>query len=286
LRVQGEQTYPVPPLAEGDGEALFSARARAVDPSFTASEAVGELCLRLDELPLALELAAARTALFSPEQLLERLSERLDLLKGARDADPRQRTLRATIEWSYDLLPEEEQRLFARLSVFAGGCSYEAAEEIADADADTLQSLLDKSLLRKRESAVGPRYWMLETIREYAAERLNASGYAEELHGRHTEHFLALAEEAEPHLVRDAEWLVRLDVEVDNVRSALDFAAAGETQRVLRATAALHDFWITRGYVSEGRDSRTPWRQTLSRLPHAAARSSLRAPPPSFQATR
>ena len=172
LRVRGEQTYPVPPLAESDGVALFSARARAVDPAFTSDEAVEELCLRLDELPLALELAAARTALFSPGQLLERLSERLDLLKGDRDADPRQQTLRATIEWSYDLLSEEEQALFARLSVFAGGCTYEAAEQIADADPDTLQSLLDKSLVRKRESEAEPRYWMLETIREYAAERL------------------------------------------------------------------------------------------------------------------
>ena len=176
LRVGGEQTYPVPPLAESDGEALFLTRARAVDPSFAASEAVRELCLRLDELPLALELAAARTALFSPEQLLEKLSQRLDLLKGERDADPRQQTLRATIEWSYDLLSQEEQDLFARLSIFAGGCSYEAAEQVADADPDTLQSLLDKSLLRKRESDAGPRYWMLETIREYATERLEHVG--------------------------------------------------------------------------------------------------------------
>jgi predicted ATPase/class 3 adenylate cyclase len=253
LRVRGEQTYPVPPLAERDGEALFSARARAVDPSFVPSETVGHLCARLDELPLALELAAARTALFSPEQLLERLSGRLDLLRGERDADPRQQTLRATIEWSYDLLSVAEQELFGRLSIFAGGCTYEAAEQVSGADPDTLQSLLDKSLLRKRDSELGPRYWMLETIREYAAERLEASGEAELLGQRHAEHFLALAEEAEPHLATDAEWLDRLDVEVDNVRGALDFAAAaGETERILRATAALHDFWFTRGYVLEG----------------------------------
>ena len=181
LRVGGEQTYPVPPLAESDGEALFLTRARAVDPGFTPSGAVRELCLHLDELPLALELAAARTALFSPEQLLEKLAQRLDLLKGERDADPRQQTLRATIEWSYDLLSDDEQRLFARLAVFAGGCTYEAAEEIAGADPDTLQSLLDKSLVRKRDSKLGPRYWMLETIREYAAERLEESGEADEL---------------------------------------------------------------------------------------------------------
>ncbi|MBM2822286.1 MAG: Adenylate/guanylate cyclase protein [Thermoleophilia bacterium] len=252
LRVSGEQTYPVPPLVESDGEALFVARARAVDPSFAPSEDVAELCARLDSLPLALELAAARTALFSPKQLLERISQRLDLLKGERDADPRQQTLRATIEWSYDLLSEEEQTLFAQLAVFAGGCTYEAAEAMCDADPDTLQSLLDKSLLRKRESELGPRYWMLETIREYASERLDASGETDKLRRGHAEWFLALAEEAEPHLAIDANWLDRLDLEVDNVRSALDFAAAAETQRVLRANAALHDFWFTRGYVSEG----------------------------------
>jgi predicted ATPase len=154
LRVSGEQAYPVPPLAEADGEVLFTTRARAVDPSFVTSEAVRKLCLRLDELPLALELAASRTALFSPEQLLERLSQRLDLLRGERDADPRQQTLRATIAWSYDLLSADEQLLYRRLGVFAGGCTYEAAEEVAWADPDTLQSLLDKSLLRKRRLGV------------------------------------------------------------------------------------------------------------------------------------
>ncbi len=253
LRVSGEQTYPVPPLAEPDGVALFSARARAVDPAFVSGEAVSELCLRLDELPLALELAAARTALFSPEQLLERLSQRLDLLKGERGADPRQQTLRATIEWSYDLLAEDEQRLFARLAVFAGGCTYEAAEEITGADPDTLQSLLDKSLVRKRDSKTGPRYWMLETIREYATEALNASGEADELRTRHTRHFLDLAEEAEAHLATGGRWLDRLDAEVDNLRSALDFATEMEPQRALRAAAALDDFWFMRGHILEGR---------------------------------
>ena len=127
LRVGGEQTWPVPPLDYDDGTTLFVTRAQAIDPTFTRSHAVEELCVRLDELPLAIELAAARTAVFSAEQLLERLSQRLDLLKGDRDADPRQKTLRATIEWSHDLLADEEQRLFARLAVFVGGCSYEAA---------------------------------------------------------------------------------------------------------------------------------------------------------------
>ncbi|MGZ4373150.1 MAG: ATP-binding protein, partial [Gaiellaceae bacterium] len=184
LRVRGEQTYPVPPLAEDDAEAFFVARARAVDPSFTESEAVTELCVRLDQLPLALELAAARTALLSPKQLLERLSQRLDLLKGDRDTDPRQRTLRATIEWSYDLLSAEEQELFGRLAVFAGGCSYEAAEQVAGAEPDPLQSLLDKSLLRRRETEHGPRYWMLESIREYAAGLLDQDDECQDLRER------------------------------------------------------------------------------------------------------
>jgi predicted ATPase/class 3 adenylate cyclase len=253
LRVGGEQTYPVPPLVESDGEALFVTRARAVDPAFVPSEVVRELCLRLDELPLALELAAARTAIFSPEQLLEKLSQRLDLLRGERDADPRQQTLRATIEWSHDLLSDNEQRLFRRLAVFAGGCTYEAAEEIATADPDTLQSLLDKSLLRKREAKIGPRYWMLETIRDYAAERLEASGEAEELRRRHAEYFLDLAEEAEPHLATGGTSLERLDAEMDNLRSALDFATGTAPQRALRAAAALHEFWFMRGHITEAR---------------------------------
>ena len=137
-------------------------------PQLEPSDEIAELCARLDSLPLAVELAAARTKALSPAQILERLSQRLDLLKGGRDADPRQQTLRATIEWSYDLLSAEEQQLFARLSVFAGGCTLEAAEEVSDADLDTLQSLVEKSLLR----FTNERYWMLETIREYAGERL------------------------------------------------------------------------------------------------------------------
>ena len=247
LRVSGEQTYPVPQLAESDGEALFLARARAVDPAFPWSDAVRELCARLDELPLALELAAARTGLFSPEQLLAKLSQRLDLLKGERDADPRQQTLRATIEWSYELLSEEEQRLFRRLAVFAGGCTYEAAEEIAGADPDTLQSLLDKSLLRKRDSKAGPRYWMLETIREYAAEKLETSGEAEELRRRHAEWVLALAR-ASRRPLRGPEqglWLERMRREEDNLRLALTWAIETEHGCLAAALAwALEVLWI------------------------------------------
>ena len=253
LRVSGEQTYPVPPLAESEGEALFAARARAVDPAFAPSEAVHELCQRLDELPLALELAAARTALFSPEQLLERLSQRLDLLKGERDADPRQQTLRATIEWSHELLSDEEQGLFRRLAVFAGGCTYEVAEKIAGADPDTLQSLLDKSLLRKRDSPIGPRHWMLETIREYAVEKLKASGEAGELRGRHAGHFMALAESLPRNVSVPKGWLDEIEAEVDNLRVALDhLAGAGNTQLALRLAGSLWRFWAIRGPHTEG----------------------------------
>ena len=163
LRVQGEVDYPVPPLAESEAVDLFCARAQ-LEP--TAE--IAELCRRLDSLPLAVELAAARTRALSPPQILERLAQRLDLLQGGRDADPRQQTLRATIEWSYDLLTEPERQLFRRLSVFAGGSTLEAAEAVCDAELDLLQSLVDKSLLRFSAA----RYWQLETIREYASEQL------------------------------------------------------------------------------------------------------------------
>jgi predicted ATPase/class 3 adenylate cyclase len=254
LRVRGEQTYPVPPLAEDDGEAFFVARARAVDPSFTTSDAVAELCIRLDELPLALELAAARTALFSPKQLLERLSERLDLLKGDRDADPRQRTLRATIEWSYELLTAEERELFGRLSVFTGGCSYEAAEQVAGAEPDPLQSLLDKSLLRKRETEQGPRYWMLESIREYAAGVLDRGDERRDLQERHVGFYLALVEEAEPNLTGSAQrrWYERVAIEEDNVREALTYVCdRADGERALMLAGTIWRFWWTRGQIAE-----------------------------------
>jgi predicted ATPase len=246
LRVRGEVEYPVLALAEPDAVELFCQRART-EPD----EAVHELCLALDNLPLALELAAARASVISPAQILDRLSRRLDLLKGGRDADPRQQTLRATVEWSYDLLTSGERQLFARLAAFAGGCTIEAAEEIADADLDTLQSLVDKSLLRH----TGERFWMLETIREYAAERLVESAEADELRQRHAQHFLALAEEAEPNLVEySSEWLGRLERELDNLRTALDrFEASGESELVLRLAGALSRFWDEKGHLAEGR---------------------------------
>jgi predicted ATPase/class 3 adenylate cyclase len=274
LRISGEQTYPVPPLAESDGEALFTARARAVDPGFTPSESVRVLCLRLDELPLALELAASRTAVFSPEQLLDNLSQRLDLLKGQRDADPRQQTLRATIEWSYDLLSDDEQRLFRRLAVFAGGCTYEAAEEVAEANPDTLQSLLDKSLVRKRDSSLGPRYWMLETIREFAAEKLEASGEAARLAQRHLVFSAALAEDVDERGKVGEYEVGRIDEERDNLRSAFDTALALDPERALELAGRLGLYWNRRGQYREGRQRLAA---ALAAAPGASASVRARA---------
>ncbi len=256
LRIGGEQAWPVPSLAESDAVELFTARALAVDPSFATTAATAELCTRLDDLPLAIELAAGRTGLFSTDELLERLSQRLDLLQGDREADPRQQTLRATIEWSYDLLPPGERRLFRSLSLFAGGCTFETAEVVCSADADTLQSLIDKSLVRKRPTGGGSRYWMLETIREFALERLDADGEALRLQHLHAEHYLALAEREWPELrgPRQAAALGRLESEHANLRAALAWACAqGQAELALRLAAFLWRFWWVRGLLSEGR---------------------------------
>lgn len=246
LRIPGEQAYPIPPLEPRDATELFSARARAVDPGFQADAAVHELCRRLDNLPLALELAAARIQVLTPEQLLDRLSKRFDLLKAGRGVDPRQQTLRATIAWSYDLLDESERLLLDRLSVFRGGCTLDAAEEICDADVDTLQSLIDKSLLRRQ----GERFWMLETIREYATERLDEQGGQDELHDRHAAYFLVRAEDAAaegPSAVQKSG--IGLQSEMDNVRRArAHFIALGDVVREARlATCALHALWTQAG---------------------------------------
>ena len=252
LQVPGEQAYPVPPLEPQEGIELFTGRAAAADPDFTPDAAVPALCERLDQLPLALELAAARVRILSPEQLLERLSGRLDLLKAGRGTDPRQQTLRTTIAWSYDLLDAEEQGIFARLSVFRGGCGVDAAEKVCEADLDTLQSLVDKSLVRVRDR---DRFWMLETIREFAAERLEASGEGPTFHRQHSEHFLALAEETEPHLFSEAagEWHNRLEREHDNLRAALDWLEAeDENELLLRLAGALGEFWAVKGHLGEG----------------------------------
>jgi predicted ATPase len=247
LRVNGEVDYPVPPLAEPDAVELFCTRSR-LEPD----ETITDLCRRLDDLPLALELAAARTSVLSPSQILERLSGRLDLLRGGRDADPRQQTLRATIEWSHDLLEPEEQRLFAALAVFRGGCAVETAETVAGADIDTLQSLVDKSLLRH----TGERFWMLETVRAFARERLAVSGDESELRRRHAFFVLDLTEDAMREMAAGGDFavqLARFEAEHDNARAALEWARdSHEDEILLRLAAGLGQFWSTRTYNQEG----------------------------------
>jgi predicted ATPase len=245
LRVGGEVEYRVPPLAEREAVELFCTRS-----GLDAGETIAELCARLDSLPLPVELAAARASILSPAQILDRLPQRLDLLRGGRDADPRQATLRATIEWSYELLDDEERRLFGRLAAFAGGCTLEAAEAVADADLDTLQSLVEKSLLRHTDE----RFWMLETIREYAAERL---GEHEEdsIRPRHLEYFLALAEKADEEQWTSASaWFPVLDRERDNIRTALDWAEARRPDAEARLACAIAYYWLLRGRALEARD--------------------------------
>jgi tetratricopeptide (TPR) repeat protein len=237
LRVRGEVEYEVLPLSQPEGVALFCERARV-----EASAAVEELCRRLDDMPLALELAAARAKVLTPEQIVERLGDRLDLLEGGRDADPRQQTLRATIEWSYDLLDTGEQRLFAGLGVFAGGCVLAAAEAVAEADLDTLQSLVEKSLVRR----TGERFWMLETIREYAVERLEALPDAQSLRRRHAEYLLTLGEEAS--LAAESEGPQRPELvrpELDNFRAAIDWAVEHCPELAFRLVVAVEQVWVT-----------------------------------------
>jgi predicted ATPase len=275
LRLPGEQAYPVPPLEQAEGEELFLARARAAMPDFRTDEPVKDLCARLENLPLALELAAARVRILSPDELLRRLSKRLDLLKAGRGVDARQQTLRATIEWSHGLLDEDEQRLFARLAVFRGGSTIEAAERVCDADVDTLQSLVDKSLVRVRE---GNRFWMLETIREFAVERLDGSGEADAIRRRHAEACVELAEfaelAAESHLAGKRGRPGIVVPEQANIRAALDWLLkANEIELATRLAVALEQFWVTTA-PAEG----TRWlREVLDRGTDVPAELRVRA---------
>jgi predicted ATPase/class 3 adenylate cyclase/Tfp pilus assembly protein PilF len=283
LRLYGEHVYPVPPLSMPDlkrppplerltqyeAVGLFVERARALKPDFTitneSAPAVAEICVRLDGLPLAIELAAARITMLPPKAMLQRLSSRLKLLTGgARDLPERQRTLRATIEWSFALLDEGEQLLFARLAVFSGGRTLQAIEAICDPEGDLpveafdgVSSLLDKSLLRQEEGPNGePRFVMLETVHEFAREKLQGSGEAEQIKRVHAQYFLTLAEEAYPELrgPDQLEWLERLEAEHDNMRAALSWALERkEAEVALRMGGALSWFWSVRDYYSEGR---------------------------------
>jgi predicted ATPase len=244
LRLVAEHEYAVHPLVEAESVDLFLSRAQRVRGDIIANGEIAEICRRLDHLPLAIELAAARVKSLSPAQLLDRLEHRLPLLTGgARDAPDRQRTLRSTIEWSHDLLTEQEQRVFRGLSVFVGGCSLEAAEAVAGADLDTISSIVDKSLLRFD----GERFGMLETIREYASERLDRAGETDELTRRHAEFFSTLA--ADSRLSAETEYGRRHDLalpELDNLRAAIDrAAAAGNLEFALTMAVSLENLWVT-----------------------------------------
>ncbi len=279
LHLSREHEYPVPPmrtpdvadlpalddLAQLESVALFTQQARTVRPGFSLTAenaaAVAEICSRLDGLPLAIELAAARIKLFPPQALLHRLSRRLTLLTGgARDRPAKQQTLRGAIDWSYSLLTQEEQLLFARLSVFSGGWTLEAAEDVCDTDGtltvlEAMASLVDKSLVRQ-EGEDERRFSMLETIREYALERLDASTEADQIRDCHAAYYLRLAEDAEPSLQgkHADEWMERLEADRDNLRAALArFLQLARAEPELRLAHALEYYWRSRGRYGEGR---------------------------------
>ena len=289
LHLSGEHEFPLPPLALPDGTsplpvheltqyaaiALFLQRAMAIKPDFDVTTAnvqtIAMICRRLDGLPLAIELAAARIKLLPPQALLQRLIHPLNVLTGGRQNAPeRHQTLRNTIAWSYHLLNAVEQQLFRRISVFVGSCSLEAIEALYSSYPDRtmlvldgVSSLIDKSLLRQIEQGDEPRIVMLETIREYALEMLDANGEEHLIRHAHAVYYMTLAEESERELVgpQQATWLERLEQEHDNLRAALDWSLqqdedANETQRrveiALRLVGALRRFWQMHGHLNEG----------------------------------
>jgi predicted ATPase/class 3 adenylate cyclase len=303
LHLYGEQEYPVPPLVPPDPDhlpeleallqfeavALFAERAAAREPGFRVTEenarVVAEITTRLDGLPLAIELAASRVKLLSPQALLARLEQCLPLLSiQDRNVPERQRTLRQTIEWSYELLDEAEQRMFSRASVFAGGADLEAVEAVANPEGelkldtlDGLASLVDKNLLRSVEAADGePRFAMLETIREYGFERLTESGEGPAIRRRHAEHWVQAGERASAALFgpEQAAWTLRLERDHDNFRAALGWLLqSGEAELGMRLGAALRDFWRLGGHVREG----VRWLDEILALPGAAGPTLVRA---------
>jgi predicted ATPase/class 3 adenylate cyclase len=253
LRIEGEREYALNPLEAGDALALFVDRARAVRADFVPDRAAEEICARLDRLPLALELAAARLRSLDAPTLLERLEHRLPMLTGGRrDAPERQRTLRATIDWSYDLLAPEDQCAFRRLAVFAGSFSLAAAETIADVGLEQLDDLVELSLLKPIR---GGRFLILETVREYALDRLDEDGGGEELLRGHASFFAGLAEQASAQRYDPAaRALRRVEVEYDNFRVALPWAAQTEPPLFVQLAGALGWFWLRTARLDEGRE--------------------------------
>ena len=300
LHLSGEQEYPVAPmmlpprdaqadpavLSTNDSVALFVARARSVQPDFALTAenaaAVAELTVRLDGLPLAIELAASRVKLLPPAVLLSRLGERLPMLTtAARDLPERQRTLRAAIDWSCDLLEASERRLFARLSVFAGGWALESAEAVCSEGLempvlDVLGALVDKSLVQEEaDPRGGPRFRMLETIREYALGLLDRSGEEAALRGRHARHFMDLAERAQPGFesADQLSWFIRFDREAENVRAAFEWCStSGEALVGARLATAIWRYWAYRGRLRDGR----AWLERFLASPALAGRDVLR----------
>ncbi len=254
LRVYGEHELELPPLPAADAEELFLIRARATGRELPPGPLVTEICRRLDGLPLAIELVAARTAELTPAELTSSLDDRLELAsQGARDLPERQRTLRAAIGWSHALLAEDQQRLFARLGAFAGGFTRAAVEEVCGAGAENVAVLVESSLVRRADDG---RYRMLQTIREYAVERLAESGEADEVRRRHAEFFCELGEGLVAALPGDAvdEAYATFEREHDNFRAALAFAGETEsTELRFRLAAAVAHFWLVRGHLAEGR---------------------------------
>jgi predicted ATPase/class 3 adenylate cyclase len=251
LRVAGEEEYQLDSLPPKQAAALFTERARGVGRNLAPDATIEEICRRLDGLPLAIELAAARTKLLAPDRLLQRLDSALSLLTGGpRDAPARQQTLRATIEWSYELLDPQARDLFACLAVFSGTFPLEAAEEVCVAALDDLGTLVDYSLVK----AIGDdRLFMLETIREYALEKLTEAREEQALRERHSAFFLALAEQAYAgRFDAEAEWSARLEIDHDDVRAALDWLLEADPDRALALAGALGWFWLSRGLLQEG----------------------------------
>jgi predicted ATPase len=257
LRIGPEQEVPLEPLADEDAATLFVERARAGGRRLEIDDAVVEVCRRVDGLPLAVELAAARTKLLDPSVLLQRLDQRLPLLTGGRrDVPDRQRTLRDTIAWSYELLDTNRQSIFERLAIFVGGFSIDAAEQVCEATLEDLAALLDASLLKSRGTG---RFLMLETIREYGLEQLRSSGEADDVSAKSAAYFLQQVEEAAPQLVGGAsqsEWFARLEEDVDNIRATLQFfRTTGDAAAEFRVAVATWEFWWNHGYVHEGRQN-------------------------------
>ena len=252
LRLTGEREFALDPLPQAQAVEFFVERAREVKRDVRFDDSVEEICRRLDGLPLALELAASRVKILDPPLLLERLERRLPLLTGgARDAPERQQTLRATIEWSYDLLDPRLQRVFLCLAAFRGTFSLDAAERVATADLDEIAGLVDWNLLKPIGQG---RFLMLETIREYGVELLDASGESDEIRDRHLDFFLALVVEAEPNLTGpdQRQWYDRLRLEQDNLREALAYACdSGDGERALMLAGTIWRFWWDRGYTAE-----------------------------------